>query len=177
MNDLVEIATPGISDYKQSILSFKLREVLEGTLRILESDYDFGEQITLQVTDQVKTQLIGDPSLLRSALINLVKGVAPYRASKEPLSLAVEVAKDANSQLFLSFVLHFSSERTKTLEKTLLRLRKQQEQRHSYLSNAHKLITLSAGTLRLTTEGTSASLAFTQPFSKDPTRAVVPQKE
>jgi len=50
VNNIVEIASPGIIDYKKSIISFDLTRVLEEAVSILKSSASFNENVTIQRT-------------------------------------------------------------------------------------------------------------------------------
>lgn len=176
VNDLVEIATPGITDFKQSILSFDMREVVEGTVHILDSDYDFNEQVNLRFTREPENNVIGDSSLLRSSLINLVKGIMFYKERGTPISLNVEKVRSDNRQVVMEFAVAFQCTKLKELESYFTRLRKSSDPRNSYLANAYHLLSLSGITLELKQEQAIATLGFVQRFSIDLAR-VASEKE
>ena len=75
VNNIVEIASPGIIDYKKSIISFDLTRVLEEAVGILKSSTTFHEEVNINRSDHISHYLIGDPSLLRSLIVNIVKGI------------------------------------------------------------------------------------------------------
>ncbi len=177
VNDLVEIATPGITEFRQSILSFDIREVMEGTVNILDSDYDFNERVIPRFTREPENNnLIGDPSLLRSSLINLVKGITFYKEHGTPISLMVEKVRSDNQQVVMEFAVAFQCTKLKELETYFTHLRKNKDQRNSYLANAYHLLSLSGITLEFKQEQSIATLSFVQRFSIDLAR-VVNEKE
>ena len=70
VNNIVEIASPGIVDYQKSISSFDLTSVLENSLNILKSGGGTGDEVSISRTDKLNHYIIGDPSLLRSSTIS-----------------------------------------------------------------------------------------------------------
>ena len=88
VNAIVEIASPGIMDYKRSIVSFNLDSVLEKAASILKSGDSFKGDISIHGADSLDHFLIGDPSLLRSLIVNVVKGLEKYRVENTPFDAA-----------------------------------------------------------------------------------------
>ncbi len=173
VNELVEIATPAIIDFKQSILSFNLAEALENTIAILNSDEDFKAKIKLEGADSLTFHVIGDPSLLRSILINLIKGINDFKLTKDVLELSVMIDFESQNLFKLRFSLQFNCEDQPGLRALLNDLQKGTEQRSSKLNNASHLLALTASGLEYTFEGSRPHVYFYQEIGKDPTRKVI----
>jgi CheY-like chemotaxis protein len=172
VNELVEIATPAIIDFKQSILSFSLSEAIKGTMAILNSDEDFATEVQLEGVDSLGYNLIGDPSLLRSILINLIKGCDEFKFLGDPVLLSVMVDYESQNLFRLKFSLEFNVEDQKGLKALLNSIQSKSEQRTSKLSNASHLLALTASTIEFSFEGKRSVIYFYQDISKDSTRQI-----
>lgn len=172
VNELVEIATPGIIDFKQSILSFSLSNALDGTINILNSDESFSGQVSLEGVESLDYHVIGDPSLLRSILINLIKGIADYKLIGEKMTLAVMIDYESQNLYRLRFSLKFNVEDQTGLRLLLNNIHKKSEQRISKLLNTNHLLALTASSLEYSFEGSEPQVFFFQELSKDLTKKV-----
>ncbi len=172
VNELVEIATPAIIEFKQSIISFSLADALEGTLGILKSDKDFSTEIKIQGAEKLNYNLIGDPSLLRYVLINLIKGTDEFKFSGDPVVLDVEIDYESQNLFGLKFSMEFNVEDQKGLKIFLQNITSKKELRTSKLANANHLLALTASQLEFFFDGKRSILFFYQDISKDPTRKI-----
>ncbi len=170
VNDLVEITTPAIIDFKQSILSFSLSEALERTISILYSDDKFNIDVIIEGTEALDYNIIGDPSLLRSILINLIKGLNEYQLTDDPLLLSILIDYESQNLYGLKFSLKFDVENKPGLKKVLNNIHNKTEQRSSKLANANHLLTLTASRLEYSFDELGAKLYFFLDINKDSTR-------
>jgi len=177
VNDLVEIATPAIIDFKQSILSFSLAEALERTVSILQSDEDFNVELSIEGAESLEYNVIGDPSLLRSILINLIKGLDEYKLTEEPIVLSIMVDYESQNLYGLEFSLKFDVENRPELKKVLNNIHNNIEQRSSKLANGNHLLALTASKLKYSFEENKSMLYFFLDINKDSTRKIEVQKE
>jgi CheY-like chemotaxis protein len=178
VNNIVEIASPGIIDYKKSIISFDLTRILEEAEGILSSGILGSEEVKIERSDHIKHYLIGDPGLLRSLIVNIVKGLSIYKHTEGPVELKIENLKESPSQVRLKFSFRVKSELGADLVKYIEELNRSRGHQSSNLSNAHNLLVESEGALTAKSTGHAAVLYFFQDFTKDPTRSVVePAKE
>jgi CheY-like chemotaxis protein/signal transduction histidine kinase len=173
VNNIVEIASPGIIDYKKSIISFDLTRILEEAEGILNSGILRSEEVKTERLDHIKHYLIGDPGLLRSLIVNIVKGLSIYKLNKEPVELKIENLRESPSQVRLRFSFRVESELGPDLLTYIEELNRSSGHQSSNLSNAHNLLVESEGVLTAKSIGRAAVLYFFQDFTKDPTRSVV----
>lgn len=177
VNDLVEIATPSIIDFKQSILSFRLSDALERTISILQSDDDFKARVNIQGAETLEYNIIGDPSLLRSILINLIKGLDDYTLTGDPLSLSVMIDYESQNIYGLKFSLEFDIGDEQGLKKVLNSIHNKTEQRSSKLANGNHLLALTASRLEFSFDSSRPILFFFLDINKDSTRKIESQDE
>lgn len=177
VNNIVKIVTPGMADFKQSILSFDLNRSMEEVRRILKSDEDFGRKIEKSVPESINHFLIGDVSLLRSMLVNLSKGLCQYIDPEETLLLSAESIKETRNQVVVEFSFRFRTTQKNLVEQHLLQLSRSKESRNKHLSNAYHLIIQSESELFY--EGTDdfLNIKFQLGFTKDPTKKVIYREE
>jgi CheY-like chemotaxis protein/signal transduction histidine kinase len=173
VNAIVEIASPGIIDYKRSIISFDLDAELEKVLSILKSGEPFGGEISIHRDNELDHFLIGDPSLLRSLTVNVVKGLERYRVENTPLDLHIGVLRETPSQLRLIFTFGIESVKSNALIAQIKALRQGDAQHGSSLAIAHNLLVDSESELKVERTGKGARLSFFQDFTKDPTKLVM----
>jgi CheY-like chemotaxis protein len=175
VNNIVEIASPGILDYKKSIISFNLDRVLEEAVGIIESGSREGADVTIKRYDRINHYLIGDPSLLRSLVVNIIKGLWIYRRSSQPVVMHVDHIRETPNQVRLEFRFIIDSDLGRELVTYLDSLRGGESYQSSNLSVAFNLIQESESGLKATREEDRVTLSFFQDFAKDPTRVVLEQ--
>jgi len=173
VNNIVEIASPGIVDYKKSIISFDLSRILDEAAGILKSGISWQEDVNIDRSDRINHFLIGDPGLLRSLIVNIVKGLSMYKHREDPVELKIENLRESPSQVRLKFSFSVESELGPDLVTYVDRLNRSEGHQSSNLSNAHNLLVESEGALTSRADGQTAILFFFQDFTKDPTRSVV----
>jgi CheY-like chemotaxis protein/signal transduction histidine kinase len=172
VNAIVEIASPGMLDYKKSIISFDLASVLEKVESILKSGGSFKGDISIQRSDNLDHFLIGDPSLLRSLTVNVVNGLERYRMENTALRLEIHTLAETPSQVRLQFNFHIESAKANALLAQVRSLRQGDAQHGSSLAIAHNLLVDSEGELKAELSGQGAIISFFQDFTKDPTKLV-----
>jgi len=172
VNAIVEIASPGMLDYKKSIISFDLASVLEKVESILKSGASFKGDFSIQRSDHLDHFLIGDPSLLRSLTVNVVNGLEKYRMENTPLKLNIHTLAETPSQVRLQFNFYIESAKAQALLSQVRSLRQGDAQHGSSLAIAHNLLVDSEGELKAELSGQGAVLSFFQDFTKDPTKLV-----
>jgi CheY-like chemotaxis protein len=172
VNAIVEIASPGIMDYKKSIISFDLASVLEKVVSILKSGESFNGDISIHRSDTLDHFLIGDPSLLRSLTVNVVKGLEKYRVENTALELHIHSLRETPSQVRLEFTFHIESLKANALLAQVRSLRQGDAQHGSSLAIAHNLLVDSESELKAELNDHGIILSFFQDFTKDPTKLV-----
>jgi CheY-like chemotaxis protein/signal transduction histidine kinase len=177
VNNIVEIASPGIVDYKKSIISFDLTRVLEQAVGILQSGSSIREEITVERADRITHYLIGDPSLLRSLVVNIIKGLGIYKHTNTPVVLRVDNLRESPSQVRLEFNFTIKSDLSEDLVSYVQMLKRGESRQASNLSNAYNLLRESESSLSATYAGQKVSIIFFQDFTKDPTRSVVEKED
>ena len=177
VNNIVEIASPGIIDYKKSIISFDLSRVLEEAIGIIQSGSSGREEVTVDRSDHITHYLIGDPSLLRSLVVNIIKGLGIYKHSSQPVQMKVENLKESPSQVRLAFHFDIESELGEDLVSYVEVLRRGGPRQASNLANAWNLIQESETELSAHSTNRNVSLSFFLDFTKDPTRSVLLKEE
>lgn len=173
VNNIVEIASPGIIDYQKSIISFDLSRILEEAMDILNRGPDRQEEVDIERSDHIHHFLIGDPGLLRSLIVNIVKGLSIYKFKEDPAILRIENLKESPSQVRLKFSFSVESELGPDLVSYVDRLNRSESHESSNLSNAHTLLLESEGVLKARSANRMATISFLQDFAKDPTRSVI----
>lgn len=173
VNNIVEIASPGTVDYKRSIISFDLASVLEKAVSILKSGESFRGDISIHRSDNLDHFLIGDPSLLRSLAVNVIKGLEKYRMENTPVELHIHTLRETPSQVRLKFTFRIESLRTNALLAQIRSLHQGDAQHGSSMAIAHNLLVDSESKIAAESEGQGAILSFFQDFTKDPTKLVV----
>lgn len=175
VNNIVEIASPGIVDYKRSITSFNLTSVLEESISILKSGGSAGEGLYITRSDELKQFLIGDPGLVRSLIVNIVQGADEYRTDDQPVELRINSLKENPNQVRLEFSFKVSTGKGKTLVDHVRSLQQGNVHTGSNLTNAYVLLMESESSLSAIPETTGATLSFFQDFTKDLTKIIIPQ--
>jgi CheY-like chemotaxis protein/signal transduction histidine kinase len=173
VNNIVEIASPGIVDYKRSIISFDLASVLEKAVSILKSGESFRGDISIHRSDNLDHFIIGDPSLLRSLTVNVIKGLEKYRVENTPVELHIHTLKETPSQVRLKFIFRIESVRANALLAQIRSLHQGDAQHGSSMAIAHNLLVDSESEIAAESESQGAILSFFQDFIKDPTKLVV----
>lgn len=173
VNNIVEIASPGYIDYKKSIISFDLTRVLEEVQGILNTGSPHSDDLEIERADNIRHFLIGDPSLLRSLLLNIIKGLGIYKQSTGKVLLRVEHLRETPSQVRLDFRFTIRTELVSELVSYVESLRRGESHQASNLGNAHNLLAESESHLSATSSGNLAMVSFFQDFAKDPTRSVI----
>ncbi|RLD72618.1 MAG: hypothetical protein DRI98_01450 [Bacteroidetes bacterium] len=174
VNNIVEIASPGMVDYKRSITSFDLSSVLEESISILKSGGSLVEDISISRLDKLKTYIIGDPGLIRSLIVNIFYGVNDYRTDTEPVQIHIKSLKESPSHVRLEFAFKVSTINGVALVDHVRSLQQGNSHSGSNLTNAFTLLLESESTLSAVTESQGASLSFFQDFTKDPTKETAP---
>jgi CheY-like chemotaxis protein len=174
VNHIVEIASPGIIDFKKSIIAFDLTRVLEETVNILHSMATFREEVVINRQDQINYYLIGDPSLLRSLLVNILKGLSLYKHNKAPMHLQVSNLRESPSQVRLEFICNVGSDLGEDLKDYIFLLKQSERHQLSNLANAYNLLRDSESTLTVRHDKQHVALSFFLDFTKDPTRTLLP---
>ena len=174
VNNIVEIASPGMVDYKRSITSFDLSSVLEESISILKSGGSLVEDISISRLDKLKTYIIGDPGLVRSLIVNIFYGVNDYRTDTEPVQIQIKSLKESPSHVRLEFAFKVSTINGVALVDHVRSLQQGNSHSGSNLTNAFTLLLESESTLSAVTESQGASLSFFQDFTKDPTKETAP---
>ncbi len=177
VNNIVEIASPGIMDYKKSIISFDLNRVLEEAVSILNSEPNIREDVVIRRSDRVNHFLIGDPSLLKSLVVNIVKGLSIYKSGEGPVELVTDDLRETPSQVRLEFRFSVESNLGKELLSYVDSLKRSSDRHGSNLAIAHNLLKESENTLNATADNRNISVIFFQDFVKDPTRTLIEPSE
>ncbi len=177
VNNIVEIASPGIVDYKKSIISFDLTRVLEEAVGILQSGVTYKEDVTIERSDQIKHFLIGDPSLVRSLVVNIIKGLSIYKHTAHPVVLKIDNLRETPSQVRLEFSFQIQTDLQEDLITYVDALRRGKSYQASNLSNAHNLLLESESTLMTSLSDQLVTILFFQDFAKDPTRTVLERED
>jgi len=173
VNDLVEIATPSIIDHKQSILSFNLEEAIRGITEILSSDALLEVQFSTVIDPVPEYNIIGDPSLLRSVMINLVKGIAEFGLKDDQIAVSVSSDYETQHMYGLKFMLHFEVERTREFEQAVTASAKGTEQQPGMFTITNRLLQLTGAKVELQSGKSKQMIFFYQDFPKDLTRKAV----
>ncbi len=177
VNNIVEITSPGILDYKKSIISFDLTRVLDEAVSILNSSTTFSEEVTILRSDSISHYLIGDPSLLRSLIVNIIKGLSLYMHTGNPIELHIINIRESPSQVRLEFKFVAESNLGHDLVTYLESLNHRGSHQRSNLANARNLLHESEGELTAENGSHQALIAFFQDFAKDATRSVIEPSE
>ncbi len=172
VNNIVEIASPGILDYKKSIISFDLNRVMDEALDILNSGSTSYGDVTIVYSGQMKQLLIGDPSLLRGLVINIIKGVNLYKQPGSQVKVRVTTLRETPSQVRLEFRFIFPTNLGKNMITYLDDLKSGNTPKGSNLSTAYNLLLESESELMVDLEQYGATISFFQDFAKDATRSV-----
>lgn len=173
VNNIVEIASPGIMDYKKSIISFDLTRVLEEAVGILKSSTTYHEEVNINRSDHISKYLIGDPSLLRSLIVNIVKGLSIYKHTGNPIELHIENLRESPSQVRLELKFRIETDLGTDLVNYVKSLKHSTSHQFSNLANAYSLLQESESELSAISVGELASVSFFQDFAKDTTRSVI----
>jgi CheY-like chemotaxis protein len=174
VNNIVEIASPGMVDYKRSITSFDLSSVLEESISILKSGGSLVEDISISRLDKLKNFIIGDPGLVRSLIVNIFYGVNDYRTDTEPVQIQIKSLKESPSHVRLEFAFKVSTINGVALVDHVRSLQQGNSHSGSNLTNAFTLLLESESSLSAVPESQGASLSFFQDFTKDPTKETAP---
>ena len=177
VNNIVEIASPGIVGYKKSIIAFDMTRVLEEAVGILRSGASYQEEVTVKRSDHLSHFLIGDPSLLRSLVVNIIKGLSIYKHTANPLVLNVNTLRETPSQVRMEFRFTIQSDLGKDLVSYVDALKRGESLQASNLANAFNLLQESESELMASLADRQIDISFFQDFAKDPTRSIVEPEE
>ena len=170
VNNIVEIASPGIVDYRRSITSFDLTSVLDESLSILKTGEESREEMTITRSDTLNTHIIGDPGLVRSLIVNIIHGVNDYRTLDYPVNLQIKSLKETPTQIRLEFRFRVPTPKGLALVDHVRSLQQGNARTGSNLTNAFALLLDSESTLSAVPEEQGAALSFYLDFTKDPTK-------
>jgi len=170
VNNIVEIASPGIVDYQKSITSFDLTSVLEKSLNILKSGGGTGDEVSISRTDNLNHYIIGDPSLLRSLIVNIIHGVNDYRVTEHPIELRIKSLMESPSRVRLEFDFYVETDESGALVDLVNSLYHGNANPGSTLANAYTLLLESDSFISAESKNGGATLSFFQDFTKDPTK-------
>jgi CheY-like chemotaxis protein/signal transduction histidine kinase len=173
VNNIVEIASPGIMDYKRSIVSFDLATVLDKSVSILTSGDSFSEEVIITRTDNLDHFIIGDPSLVRSLAVNIIKGLDSFKPDHRPVELIVRNLKETPSQIRLQFEFRIKTKRGEVLAERVKKLHQDEGPQGSSLANASALLLESESSLLASHDTDHAALLFFLDFTKDPTKQII----
>ncbi len=171
VNKIVQIASPGIVDYQKSITSFDLTSVLEKCLNILKSGGGTGDEVSISRRDNLNHYIIGDPSLLRSLIVNIIHGVNDYRVTGNPVKLEIRSLKETPSQVRLEFRFHVETDESGSLVEYIRSLYHGNAHPGTNLANAYILLHEIDSTILAERETGGTTIRFLQDFTKDPTKA------
>lgn len=177
VNNIVEIVSPGILDYKKSIISFDMSRVIEEAVEIISSGSSSFQEVTLEYSGLINQFLIGDPSLLRGLVINIIKGLNPYNQAGKPVKVRVMMLRETPGQVRLEFKFSIRTDLGKNLDAYLLDLKRGNFQKGSNLSTAYMLLQESESELKVSQQQYGATISFFQDFAKDATRNVPDMEE
>jgi len=147
--------------------------VLEEAKGILGKGPGTQDEIIIHRNDRVTHFLIGDPSLLRSLVIHIIKGLSIYKISGEPIDLTVENFRETPSQVRLGFRFTSRSELGNELVGYVESLKREGRLKFSSLANAHKLLQESESGLSADHSAQRITVSFFQDFTRDSTRSVI----
>jgi len=173
VNELVEIATPSILDYKQSILSFNLKDTLENFAAIFEPEIKLVPG-TLEDSDEPEYNLIGDPNLLRTIVINLAKGIAEFQLTDNLIQIRVRKDYETQNMFGLKLCLCFFSSQVAEIEQIIRTMSLNNNHTPGHFKTAAKLLTLTGSKAELHKKESGYEICFFQDFSKDLTRKIEP---
>jgi len=170
VNKIVQIASPGIVDYQKSITSFDLTSVLEKSLNILKSGGGTGDEVSITRSDNLGHYIIGDPSLLRSLIVNIIHGVNDYRVTGNPVKLEIRSLKETPSQVRLEFGFHVDTDESGSLVEYIRSLYHGNAHPGTNLANAYILLHEIESTILAERANGGTTIRFLQDFTKDPTK-------
>ena len=171
VNNIVEIASPGIVDYKKSIISFNLSQVIDEAVDIITSGSVTYGDVRIEYPDQITQLLIGDPSLLRSLVINIIKGENLYKQNDQTMIVRVETLRETPNQVRLGFSFSIQTDLAGDLSAYIDELKRGASQKRSNLATAHRLLQESESELTVSQNQREASISFFLDFAKDATRS------
>lgn len=177
VNNIVEIASPGIVDYKRSITSFDLSSVLDDSIAILKSGGSSENELTITRSDELRHYIIGDPGLVRSLIVNIVHGANEYRTDDTAPELQIRCLKETPSQIRLEFRFKIITGKGNALVDHVRSLQQGNAHTGSNLTNAFVLLLESESSLSAIPENKGATLSFFQDFTKDPTKLTGPEPD
>ncbi len=177
VNHIVEIASPGAVEYHRSILPFDLKKVLEEAAGILNTP-ERQDELLIRQTDQFRNYLIGDPSLLRNLIVQIVKGLNVYKKVRKPAEFTIEVLYENPGKIRLEFKFRIETELGPDLLSYMNAVNSGRMNQPSNLLNAHRLLQENDSKMSVASVAELASVSFPMDFTKDPTRQVtVPEGE
>ncbi|MDF1575660.1 MAG: response regulator [Bacteroidales bacterium] len=177
VNRIVQIASSGIVDYQKSITSFDLTSVLEKSVSILKSGGGTGDEISISRSDNLGHYIIGDPSLLRTLIVNIIHGINDYRVTGNPVKLEIRSLKETPSQVRLEFAFHVETDESGSLVEYIRSLYHGNAHPGSNLANAYILLHEIDSTILAERVADGTSIRFLQDFTKDPTKSSIPKHD
>ncbi|MCP4310187.1 MAG: response regulator [Bacteroidetes bacterium] len=176
VNNIVEITSPGIINYTKSIISFYLSRVLDEAVQIYDSGSSSYGEVNVD-SGQINQFLIGDPNLVRSLVINIIKGLSLYKQTNNPVTINVEMLQETPSQIRLKFSFTILTDLGKDLISYLDDLKRGKSVQGSSLSTAHSLLLESESQLIASPVRKGVTVSFFQDFAKDAYRSVPEYKK
>lgn len=173
VSHLVQIASPGSVDYYKSIISFDLEKVLKRSVEILSADQSIFKLGKITYHHKLKYYSIGDPSLLKSLVVYINKGLTEYANEDIPIEIHVRKLNETPGKIRLQFEFIIETDEGDELNALVRRLQQGDLVYSSSLYKAYTLLTESDSSLSSSVDGKQASLLFFQDFSKDPTKEIV----
>lgn len=177
VNNIVEIVSPGKLDFKKSIISFDMAGIMDEAVEIISSGNNIVGDISIEYAGQLNQALIGDPSLLRSLVINIIKGMGLYMEEGNSVKVRVSPLSETPSQIRLAFRFSIRTSQGINLKAYLGELKSGQSQKRTNLSTAYRLLQESESELKLEMDQGGAAISFFQDFAKDAIRSIPDQKD
>lgn len=172
VNHIVQIASPGIMDYHKSIISFDLEEELHQSVAIIGSEAGNTEGISIDFRDPLKFYSIGDPSLLKSLVISIIRGLQEFGTDHSAVHLVVRKLDETPGKNRLQFEFILKSRDGAALSETIQRIYQGEQVYGSHLARAYSLLIESESSLSYTHDAEKANLSFFLDFTKDATREI-----
>lgn len=171
VNELVEIAAPSISDFKQSILSFDLYRVIDSISEGIDPVISQNIPVTINKNEDLEYYLIGDPSHLRAVFDNMFRGVSAYASREKGITINIRTVSHSqnNAEIEYSFEFEIKGEESKIKAS----ISKELEQQSSDLGIANKLLALTGGILSFKGNENRFGFSFAQIYSKDLTKKTI----
>jgi CheY-like chemotaxis protein len=167
VNNIVEMATPGLINFQESISSFDLNNILRDIGQIVESDKQFSGNIQISISNSPVYQLIGDQNVLKTILIFLLKGTGSYSNEGGKIALNVSVQAMEDNKSLLTFKIDLRSSRAEELKQHFNEITEGKDYAISGIANAFHLISQTENRLVAEFEKHHATFSFDQIFTLD----------